>query len=608
MSKGESFQRQLADHARMKAKHGRQAVNIDHKLQALSLETQLQPLGHNVEHVSTRVEFNPPVITEQNWSAEFSDMNRTRGDETEHMNQSRLNIPLFQPEYVPNRPMVRPMLNPSRILSNNYLPQTLIAKHEFTTHNQGDEWQQEFEKKQRELSETKSRVIVAEDQNDLLSKTAARIADIMDSDRSGNEKFQKSNFLKMMKSFRDKELVVEKDKVVQPLRALTDDNPGIVVPSPFEMAQKFANSKLNWDESPLIEQSPGILMKNETHRINIDPMHASNISHDMDDLENFRGFKRKEPIWFEQHNVINTQLDYDSIIEKDQYEPKAEEISDQAIYNQYVDIENSLLNINEKTKAHEALFESPVKSREILEYTFSSSNPFSEFSEQSLKNIHSPDNLTESILIKEALLKRNPPDSHVLWYELGKLQQENENESASISALTKAIDINPDFLESYIPLAISYANENYLGAAYSSIATWLSKHHTYKNIFDLKSAKAEGDIERHEFLISVLLSAASSNPGETLDPEVQTALGVLFNISSDFEKAVDCFQAALSTSPRDYSLWNRLGATLANAGQSERALDAYFKALEINPNYLRTRYNLSIACMHMGQLTVGNFK
>ena len=97
-------------------------------------------------------------------------------------------------------------------------------------------------------------------------------------------------------------------------------------------------------------------------------------------------------------------------------------------------------------------------------------------------------------------------------------------------------------------------------------------------------------------------------------------LGVLYNVSKDYDAATFCFRETLESSPQDYTLWNKLGATLANSNQSLEAIPSYHKyvtgrlqpskvkisnehcrALEVRPRYARGWLNLGVSHANSGQ-------
>ena len=86
------------------------------------------------------------------------------------------------------------------------------------------------------------------------------------------------------------------------------------------------------------------------------------------------------------------------------------------------------------------------------------------------------------------------------------------------------------------------------------------------------------------------------------DSDLHVALGVLHNLSRSYDRAVEAFRRALQLQQSDYSLWNKLGATLANSSRSEEAIEAYSRALELRPNFVRARYNLGVSCINLGVL------
>lgn len=207
--------------------------------------------------------------------------------------------------------------------------------------------------------------------------------------------------------------------------------------------------------------------------------------------------------------------------------------------------------------------------------------------------------LSEAALCFEAVCQREGDDIQKGWSALGLCQAQNEKEEPAIKALENAVKLDPKDLQALMGLAVSYTNDGYDTAAYLSLERWLEAK--YPDLVSGIQVNKNDRKEVHEKVTAQFIKAAQLSPhGAEMDADVQVGLGVLFYGDEEYEKAVDCFTAALRIRPDDALLWNRLGATLANSGKSEDAIEAYTRALDIAPTFVRCRYNLGVSCINIG--------
>ncbi|KAF3769247.1 TPR-like protein [Cryphonectria parasitica EP155] len=251
----------------------------------------------------------------------------------------------------------------------------------------------------------------------------------------------------------------------------------------------------------------------------------------------------------------------------------------------------------------------------IEDYLFEQDNLFKDQAnpfEEGVRIMDEGGNLSLAALAFEAAAQKDP--KHIeAWARLGSAQSQNEKEDAALRAYQRVLQLDPHNLDALMGLAVSYTNEGYDSTAYRTLERWLSVKYPQVISPDALSNPAEVGFtdraELHNKITGLFIEAAQYAPdGEHMDPDVQVGLGVLFYGSEDFDKAVDCFHAALASSELGIAnqrnqlhlLWNRLGATLANSGKSEEAIAAYEKALALRPNFVRARYNLGVSCMNIG--------
>ncbi|KAH3765633.1 peroxisome biogenesis protein 5 [Pelomyxa schiedti] len=245
----------------------------------------------------------------------------------------------------------------------------------------------------------------------------------------------------------------------------------------------------------------------------------------------------------------------------------------------------------------------------VTAYQFSDqeTNPFLNHSSPFGKGMefYNEGNVGNAILALEAELIRNPTNAQA-WQVLGQAQAENDSDAQAIAALSKANELDPGNRETLMALAVSSTNDFSKDTAVNSLKQWLQSHPKYKSIpepppvtvgespIDQRFSQLMTSFTNHIAVLGMFLEAARLTPTD-VDPDIQTGLGLLFNLSYEYEKAVDCLKAALSKKPTDYLLWNKLGATLANAANNADAVDAYNAALQLRPSYVRALSNLGIS-------------
>ena len=407
------------------------------------------------------------------------------------------------------------------------------------------EWTREFEQQQQqqqawaqEFAQAQSLSVNGTDTKDAMAKTAGMLIDAVDH----HPKLRDSKFLEFMKQLRDKEVAVENDKLVQqisPVQSASDwatqfkqslpIRPGnweeefnlgqTRVPQALPWTREFENMSLQPGLDPIAESWKKEFLQAEAAQIQQAP--EDELTRDMERaFHDFYGKNHEE--WRQE-------------FEKDLTQMKNAQAQDPLL--------NQMAQEWEKAHAGNANLDQPdfsVNQR----YSFSPNNPYSNVP----FNLDLNASVSERILRLEAHVQKTPEDAQA-WHRLGLAQQENENDVNAIAALKQAVTLDPNQLETWMLLAASLTNENRSDEACGALESWIQHHPQYRQ-YQAQGPSAASLSERQSKLRQNYLRVVRQETTQELDPDVQVGLGILLTMTSEYEKAVDCFEAALSKRPQ----------------------------------------------------------
>jgi peroxin-5 len=176
--------------------------------------------------------------------------------------------------------------------------------------------------------------------------------------------------------------------------------------------------------------------------------------------------------------------------------------------------------------------------------------------------------IIQSVLELEAAVQRDMSNASA-WLALGVKQQENERERKALQALQHAVELDPSHLPAWLALAVSLTNNNNRVGTYDAIHEWVSRNDKYKaSIQQLRGQNPDDpktDItDKYAYLSQCLIAMARSNTSGEVDADIQIALAILLNanevcvflfhylaltVLQDYAKAQDCFRTALAVRP-----------------------------------------------------------
>ncbi|KAG5648593.1 hypothetical protein DXG03_003204 [Asterophora parasitica] len=504
-----------------------------------AMRSALPPQFQRPSHVPQMQQPGPLA----NWASDFAavqqplhtpQLNVPKANDMVSQKDSAVSNPSMAPNVYSGTPQANMHWNPNMTRigmgSMGFSSPHLMQAPQPAIHTAQISWDKEFNTQEQALTQASSSQQVQEQSvrqaphdADELAWTAGLLLDNIKHEQ--NPKFQKSQFMGLMRQLRDRDVVVEGNQVVS--------NEG--QQASVDVKGKGRASDSTWQALQMSTNLPPIGISGgapQTHFADYarqELAQSGNVEKDANDA-----YFRQENAEYQQY-WNDTQAS--SSIQSQKTNP------DVAAWGHLQDDWDQ--------------FEATTTGiKQVDNYQFQDHNPYL-VGDSSRTHQHAMHtnymSLSESVLQLEAAVQRDMNNA-AAWYELGVKQQENEREQKALQALKRAVELDPSHLPTWLALAVSNTNESNRIGTYDAINQWVERNERCKAaVQQLKAQKPlQEDAslnEKYTSLIETLITVARSDPSAVVDADIQIALAVLLNTNEDYNKAQDCFLAALAVRP-----------------------------------------------------------
>lgn len=175
-------------------------------------------------------------------------------------------------------------------------------------------------------------------------------------------------------------------------------------------------------------------------------------------------------------------------------------------------------------------------------------------------------------------LENKHPRNHMVMYGQGTVHAIEGQYDDAIKYFTKATDIFPYFIEAYFNIGVAYRNKFDIGNAVRAM----------NKVIEIGDSEHE-QVQQAKELINELKNQLRKTTGMTLDQyfisqdKFDTAFSHMEN--GKWEKAIFGFKECLKGHEDHPQSYGNLGICYAQLGRKAKAIEAFDKALEIDPKY-----------------------